>query len=76
MTIILGTMEALSLMYLIHSLLGYIPWLIAYDYSHNAIMIVIRGTLTPKDFFTDMISMIVNSNSNSNSNSIHIHFYF
>ena len=48
----------LSFRELTYSLLGYIPWLIAYDYPHNAIMIVIRGTLTPKDFFTDMISMI------------------
>ena len=51
--------EALPFTYLIYRLLGYIPWLIAYDYPHNAIMIVVRGTLTPKDFFTDMISMVL-----------------
>ena len=37
--------------------IGIVPWLIAYDYVYDSVVIVIRGTATPTDFFTDMISM-------------------
>ena len=38
-----------------------IPWLVAYDYAYDSVVIVIRGTATLTDFFTDIISMRLNS---------------
>ncbi|KNB41964.1 hypothetical protein JH06_4633 [Blastocystis sp. subtype 4] len=37
--------------------IGVIPWLVAYDYAYDSVVIVIRGTATPTDFFTDMITI-------------------